>query len=382
MSPRRYPTAEALLSDVVESTGLSDFGPGDFREGLEVLLDSLEKDGDLSPDTDDAVVGAFRRRLANRLYVEDWYGSHPEIEDLTIRGPVDIHGLPRTGTTALANMMSLDPQFRALRSWEQVAPVPPPVLGEEESDPRRLQQAKENDEVPAELQAMHLYELDATMEDTDLLGMAFHGQQMTLPVWSYHAWWRAADLTQTYAYHRRVCQLLQSRRPPNLWLFKAPHHKFHLEPLVAAYPDIRFIMTHRDPAKVVPSYSSIVSTVFPAPEGQRDFHRVGREISEHLRIGMENAIAARERIGEDRFLDVHHEDVLTDLRGTMQRVYDFLGFELTPEIEQSFLDYQQRNATGARGAHHYTPEQFGLTKAQLRSDYAFYIERFGVRIND
>ena len=71
-----------------------------------------------------------------------------------------------------------------------------------------------------------------------------------------------------------------------------------------------------------------------------------------------------------------------DLSGTMRRVYDFLGFELTPEIEQSFLDYQQRNATGARGAHHYTPEQFGLTKAQLRSDYAFYIERFGVRIND
>jgi hypothetical protein len=213
-----------LLSDVVESTGLSDFGPGDFREGLEVLLDSLEKDGDLSPDTDDAVVGAFRRRLANRLHVEDWYASHPEIEDLTVRGPVDIHGLPRTGTTALANMMSLDPQFRALRSWEQVAPVPPPVLGEEESDPRRLRQAKENDEVPAELQAMHLYELDATMEDTDLLGMAFHGQQMTLPVWSYHAWWRAADLTQTYVYHRRVCQLLQSRRPPNLWLFMAPHH--------------------------------------------------------------------------------------------------------------------------------------------------------------
>ena len=135
MSGRRYPTAEALLSEAVESTGLSDFGPGDFREGLEVLLDSLENDGDLSPDTDGAVVGAFRRRLANRLYVEQWYASHPEIDSLTIRGPVDIHGLPRTGTTALANMMSLDPQFRALRSWEQVAPVPPPVLGEEETDP-------------------------------------------------------------------------------------------------------------------------------------------------------------------------------------------------------------------------------------------------------
>ncbi len=32
---------------------------------------------------------------------------------------------------------------------------------------------------------MHLYV--ATMEDTELLGMAFHGQQFTVPVYSYHA---------------------------------------------------------------------------------------------------------------------------------------------------------------------------------------------------
>ena len=100
---------------------------------------------------------------------------------------------------------------------------------------------------------MHLYELDATMEDTEVLGMAFHGQQMTLPVPSYRDWWRAADLTETYRYHRRVVKLLGSQRPPDLWLFKAPHHKFHLEALAVAYPDVRFVMTHRDPAKVVPS---------------------------------------------------------------------------------------------------------------------------------
>ena len=51
----------------------------------------------------------------NRLEVEAWYATHPEIDDLPVLGPVDINGLPRTGTTALANMLSLDPQFRSLR---------------------------------------------------------------------------------------------------------------------------------------------------------------------------------------------------------------------------------------------------------------------------
>ena len=61
---------------------------------------------------------------------------------------------------------------------------------------------------------MHLYDADATMEDTELLGMAFHGQQFTLPVYGYHAWWRDADAGPAYAYHRRVVKLLESRRPP------------------------------------------------------------------------------------------------------------------------------------------------------------------------
>ena len=45
----RYPTSEALLAEAVQVTGLSDFGPGDFREGLDVLLESLDRDADLGP---------------------------------------------------------------------------------------------------------------------------------------------------------------------------------------------------------------------------------------------------------------------------------------------------------------------------------------------
>ena len=100
--------------------------------------------------------------------------------------------------------------------------------------------------------------------------------------------------------------------------------------MVAAYPDARFVMTHRDPAKSVPSYASLVSSIFPtaaSPAGH-DLTRLGPEVSNHLREGMEHAIEARARIGEDRFLDVHHEDLNADPMGTVARVYDFLGLEL------------------------------------------------------
>ena len=378
----RYPTSDSLMAEATLATGLTDFGPGDFREGLEVLLESLTRDANLDPSTDAAVIGRFRDRLVNRLEVEAWLHEHPAIEQLPVRGPIDIIGLPRTGTTALANMMSLDPQFRCLRGWEQSKPCPPPTTSGEATDPRRLQAALDNESLPPGLKAMHLYDLDATTEDSEVLGMAFHGQQYTLPVYGYHAWWREADMTSTYRYHRRVIQLLQSQRPPDLWLFKAPHHKFHLEPIVAAYPDIRFVMTHRDPAKVVPSYASLVSTIFPASRTEHDMHRAGREVSEHLRIGMENAMAARARLGDDRFFDVHHLELAADPIGVLRRVYDFLGLELRSSFEQDVRDWHRTNRSGAHGTHSYTPEQFGLSTSEIRSDYEFYIRHFDVSVED
>ncbi|AEV76784.1 sulfotransferase family protein [Mycolicibacterium rhodesiae NBB3] len=378
MSDMRYPTPDQLLAEAAAEGGRSDFGPGDFREGLTVLLESLERDGDLHPDTDAAVMGDLRRRLVNRLEVEAWYADHPEVNDATITGPIDINGLPRTGTTALADMLSLDPQFRCLRGWEQTKPVPPPVTEGEAEDPRRVAFLRAHQQRSAESAAMHIFEVDATMEDTEILGMAFHGQQMTLPVAGYRKWWRRTDLTQTYEYHRRVVELLGSQRPPDLWLFKAPHHKFHLEALSRAYPEMRFVMTHRDPAKVVPSYTSLVSTIFPPAAGQRDLHALGHEVSVHLLEGVQRAIEERARIGEDRFLDIHHRELVTDPKGTIRRVYDWLDLELTPEVEQSIFDWQDANMMGAKGTHRYTAEQFGLSAEQIRSDYGFYIRHFDV----
>jgi hypothetical protein len=378
----RYPTSEQMLETATSSTGLDDFGPGDFREGLDVLLQSLAEDAHLDPSTDAAVIGVLQTRLTNRLLVEDWYRQHPELHDIPVLGPVNIIGLPRTGTTALGSMMSLDAQFRGLRMWEQRNPVPPPVLEEESADPRRLAYADEIAALPPEAHAMHHYEVDASVEDSDVLGMAFHGQQYTLPVYGYHRWWRAADSTQTFHYHRRVVKLLASRRPPNRWLFKSPHHKFHLDAIVAAYPDAKFVMTHRDPAKAVPSYASLVATVFPAAADAagHDLGRLGPEVSNHLREGMEHALAARARIGEDRFCDVHHVDFNADPLGTIQHVYDFLGLPLEADVVRAIDQWQRANRSGAKGAHRYTPEQFGLRAEQIHEDYDFYIRHFDVRV--
>jgi hypothetical protein len=141
-------------------------------------------------------------------------------------------------------------------------------------------------------------------------------------------------------------------------------------------------MTHRDPARSIPSYASFVSALFPRAAGQRDLARLGREVCDHLRVGMENAIEARSRIGEERFLDIHHVELIADPIGTIRRVYDFLGFELAPAVENTMREWYDANRSGTHGTHRYTPEQFGLSAAQVRDDYDFYIKRFDVTVKE
>jgi Sulfotransferase family len=91
-------------------------------------------------------------------------------------------------------------------------------------------------------------------------------------------------------------------------------------------------------------------------------------------------MAVRARLGEERFLDVHHRELAASPVGTLRRIYEWLGLEWRAPVERAVLEWQNRNRSGAHGTHRYTAEQFGLSPAQLRSDYDFYIRHFGVAI--
>ena len=372
-----YPAAEELLDRAVERTGLDDFGSPDFWEGLDMMLESLAADAPYGPADRAAAIGLIARRLDNRLQVEAWLAAHPAAAAAPIEEPVSIVGLPRTGTTALGNMMSLDPRFRPLRPWEQEQPCPPPRIEDEANDPRRSAYI---DRIEAMLRddpaqgAMHIWEPDATMEDTEILGLSFRSQQMTMPIWRYHAWWRQGDMRETFRHHARVARLLQCHRPPNRWLFKAPHHKFHLDHMLDAYPDIRFVFTHRDPAKSVPSYASFVTSLFPKDVVERvGKEKIGREIHGHLLTGMQQAMAARRKLGPDRFFDVQHAEFVERPLEVLQRIYDWLGLPLTDVNRGAFEGWRAKHSSGAHGAHRYTAEEFGLRADQIREEYDFYL---------
>jgi hypothetical protein len=205
---------------------------------------------------------------------------------------------------------------------------------------------------------------------------AYHGA-FPMPD-DFIAWWTAADFRSTYAFHHRVLKLLQSERGPRLWLLKGPVHLFQLEAFAAEYPDARFVWTHRDPASVIPSVASLQHTLHAARcvEGALDKRSAGPKALAFWAEGMRRALAARERIGEHRFVDVWNRDVVACPVQTFAALYDRLGFAFTPELQDAVADYNRRNARGAFGEHRYTPEEYGLDRDGIRAAFQDYVERF------
>ncbi len=319
--------------------------------------------------------------LAARLRVEAVYREHPEIADQAIRGPVIVIGLPRTGTTALSQLVAADPQFRSLRLWESGAPVPPPETATEHTDPRIAATEAGLEMMNATfplMQTMYHSEATTATECQDLMGMSFRTVHFdgSAYVPSYLAWVTECDMRGTYEYHRRVLQLLQWHCPPNLWHLKTPVHMFALDALVAVYPDARFLWSHRDPAQVLASVCSLIHYTRSWSSDRDDASVLGREMTDRWWEAVRRAMDFRARVGDDRFADVAFASLQTDPIGVLGESYAQIGLDFGDDSRAAVERWAAGHQPGSHGTHAYTLADFGITPEEVRERFAPYIAAF------
>jgi hypothetical protein len=375
--------ADSLVATAVSETGLDDFGADSFRPGLDRLVDALGREARLTPMGEEILGFRLRMLLANRLRIEDTYRRHPAIDDERVEAPLFIIGLPRTGTTALSQLLALDPQIRSLRLWESSDPVPPPEAATEDSDPRIADTAGGLEAMYAtfpRMASLHHETATGPTECQDLLGMDFrtaHFDGMA-HVPSYTDWVLACDMRPTYGFHRRVLRLLQWHCPPRLWHLKTPVHMLALDALDTAYPDARFLWTHRDPAEVLGSVCSLVAYVRSWVSDADDSAVLGPQQTELWSEALRRAMAFREKVGEARFADVAFSSLTADPVAAVDDAYGRLGLELSAPAAARMAAWATDNARGAHGTHDYALDDFGTTADAVHERFRFYTDRFEV----
>jgi len=382
----RWPSfaPEALLAAARRETGLSDFGDPRFREGFDVLADSLDREADLSSLGRVVMRGQLVRNLAMRLRVVEWARQHPELRDERIVRPWVVLGLPRTGTTLLSFLLDLDPLNRSLLAWEADHPVPPPELATRLDDPRIAETTERlggSNRLMPFLPAMHPMGATLATECVTLFMLDFRSLQIETQarVPRYRAWLERADMSPTFALHRLVLQILQSRVPTERWALKTPQYLWCLPALRAAYPDARLVWTHRDPVPVVASVASLNQAFYRTWARNPDPVVTGAYWSEHMAEAVRRGLAFDAAQGGARWCHhLHYTELMKDPVGVVEALYAHFGERVSDLHRRRMETWMRDRPQSAFGRHRYDLADFALSADALDRAYAPYRERFGV----
>lgn len=378
-----YFDRETLLAQARERAGLDDFGDTWFFEPMDHFIAAANKEARLTQAGLPGQIETILKGLVSRLRMVNDIKLHPEILDEKVEVAGIILGLPRTGSTIFHRLLASAPGMTAIRWYEaqNYAPFP----GEDPAtspDRRAYAQAMIDGWLSAapELASIHPLDPDAPDEEILILGQLFVStmvEAMTF-VPSFAAWLNDYDQSRGHEELKIILQYLQWQDPARRgkkWILKSPSHLPYTEAAAKAFPQAQLIMTHRDPMDIVPSYVSMEASLYKLTATISD-EEVGAFWSRRLADWMNRFEEARERIGNDRFIDIDYRAVTREPMAQALRVLDVMGIEDGPEREAALTEFLAGNKREQRPAHDYSLERFGLDADWIAQQFATYRARY------
>ena len=378
VGPDAVGTAAGLHASASRITGLADFGPDDYTDGLDVLLESYARDAGLTPAGEKAARALLRGALVARLLSEAGWQSHPDWAAMPVERPVFVTGLPRTGTTALHRLLVADPAHQGLELWLAEAPQPRPPRPAwpaiRSSRPSRRPAPGTTWSIPSSWGCTTSRPTRSRSAGSCCGSRCARSPSSAWPTCRpTRRGCASQDWTEAYRRHRRNLQLIGLNEVGRRWVLKNPSHLFALDALLAAYPDALVIQTHRAPRAAI---ASVCSLAAQASEGWSATFRgpvIGEDQLSLWASGLERFTAERARHDPARFHDVAYDDFVADPFGTVEAAYGYFGLPLSGAAADAMRALVAGAGPPGRGpwpAHRYTLADFGLTGAQVDERFA------------
>ena len=376
--------ASNLLASAQTATSLTDWGDPSFPNRFAQAVDLINS-AKMDITGQQAAVDTSHWLLTDRLRFFDDHKRLNLAEEVIVR-PLFVTGEPRSGTTLLHALLSVDPDARALRFWEVMRPSPPPGLAA--SDDLRRAQADEdwrkiNARLPKWLHSHPYNDMRGDGLPEDERTWAFDFRVLT-PT----AWWRVPmgvkiaglplDPPAHYRIHKMMLQACQHGRPRKKWVLKG-FHAARFPAFFEAYPDARILYIHRDPVQSIASRIKMMADLTEGLTGSVDLAEQSCIHTAAGRAGF-HAIMDNPMIDDPRIFHVRYADFVKDQVGVIQKFYTFAGYDLSTEAEAAMRVYLATNKGDRHGKFVYSTDLIDGDVAALHDEFAAYRARFGIEI--
>lgn len=372
--------AQSIAHKAKQDAGFTGDLPPGVLEGLKQLVQSINNESRINAFGSIALKGLLKRTLSSRLKVERYLQEHPTILQTDITSPVFIIGMPRTGTTILHSLLHEDVNHRSPLAWECLLPSPvptPSTFGDNAQLNTIKKEFGQLFKLVPDFQKKHHMTAESPQECIGITALDFNSFQTCAQVYipSYLNWFtEVSDQYHTMRFHRRFLQYLESGGVRSeRWLLKTPVHMMRLSALFEVYPDAKIIMTHRDPAKVVPSAASLISSVRSLYSDYEDPSRSGKEQLEFWKKAFDRFMKERAQLNkEDQILDLHFNDFVQDQMACVDKIYTHFNWNLDDESRAKMERFLALNPKGKHGHHEYSLEDFNLTQQEVSDEFKDY----------
>lgn len=385
---------------------LTDYGDNEFKAHFKAIIESdVQKKQRYTNLGYIAAKIELSLNFVRRLRLIQYYKDVPKVLSVPVRKPVFVMGLPRTGTTFLHRLLSLDPAVRAPLLWELLNPVPEPLDYDDapaafEADRKKRSKFIKN--IIASRKQMgdhaldHIHEIEHDLPEECLMGLSDSMPVMLQYIYSNYMnidEYLKLDSTKAYEGYKNMLKLLSyqigEEKNPRKWMLKCPIHLFYIKQIAAVFPDAQLIWTHRHPISAVPSLCSLIEGfhhVYYEPE-LCDKPALGKALGDSTGDILNKACQDI----EESHLDCGHvmyNELVKNPVETVKNIYKQMGWDFTDEYARIMDNYIADNnskreevskKTEGKALHQYSPESYGLTENELCvGPYAEYISKFNV----
>lgn len=372
---------DALHEQATKAAGLDDFGPADYIVPMKLLLSDYDNGNRFNPLGEQMICGAMVGLLVSRLIARQGFKTHLEFTHASIKKPIIILGMPRTGSTALHRLLVKDPGTQCLTPWLGNTPMPRPPKETWEDNPwfqMTAQGLEQFYQICPALKPMHpmlpgeadecRYGMEPSFWSP---GFAFFGASG-----EYAEWVINADARYAYEYYKKVLGLIaggDTRR----WILKDPTtHIWAPQAALDAFPDALFVYTHRDPVTAMASLSDMMYTVRGMREPGLTSEQNGREQLALWGQAIEKTEEVLNQLSPSRIFNVHINELQADLAGTAERIYRYFELPVSDEAHQCWQQHARMDARSGHGAHHYKTESTGFNSNDVKAAIGRYCEKY------
>mgnify|MGYP006271555477 CR=1 FL=1 len=319
----------------------------------------------------------------------------PGYRRITIREPVFIVGVPRSGTTALHRTLAQDPQFTTFSTWECLLALSITErkfwlalagLDRRLGGPGQALLQWLQGRLFGQLEAVHPTDLQAPEEDYLALTPILACFVFVLPFpWSGDLWRTGSfDRDASPAEKQRIMAFYRACLQRHLYVHGADKRLLSknasFSPMVATlaktFPDARFICCMRDPQKTVPSQLSSVAGGLRSFGADPDI--VFPHLIDQLAYYYDHLLAVLPNLPSHQHAFIDAPRLRAAMAATITATYARLDLTLTPEY-QATLDSADQDSKAFVTRHRYSLEQFGWDAERLRQrfDHVYRHYEFG-----